>query len=121
MFVVVTVLYVHSKNSNWLLTEAMVHVSNWMTKSCLHLNIDKTVCMYCSKKSIDSSQRAVLVNGENLEVVSNFSYLGVILESNLKFKKHVKKVVNFSGILDEKHAQIKVPSTQAQKIGYAHN
>jgi hypothetical protein len=45
------------------LTEAMVDAFKWITDSCLHLNIDKTVCMYFSKKSIDSSQQAVLVNG----------------------------------------------------------
>jgi hypothetical protein len=61
-----------------------------MTNYCLHLNIDKTVCMYFS---IDSSQRYVLVNGENLKVGSNFKYLGVISDSNLTFKIHVKKVV----------------------------
>lgn len=76
------------------LTEAMVDAFKWMTDSCLHLNIDKTVCMYFSKKSIDSSQRTDLVNGENLKVVSNFRYLNAILDSNLTFKKHVKKVVN---------------------------
>jgi hypothetical protein len=30
-------------------------------------------------------------------------------------------VLDGFGVLDEKHAQIKLPSTQAQKIGYAYN
>ena len=96
-----TVLYVNSKNRQlvvYKLTEAMVHVSTWMTNSCLHLNINKTVFLYFSRKSMDSSQPAVLVNGENLKVVSNFRYLGVILDSNFTFKKHVKKVITRSSL-----------------------
>ena len=83
-----------------ILSQGTVHVSQWMTNSCLHLNIDKTVCMYFSKKSSNSSQTAVLVNGENLKVVFNFRYHGVILDTNLTFKKHVKKVVNTVNLLD---------------------
>ena len=44
-----TVLYVHAKNKQQAahkLTAAMVHVSNWLDNSCLHLNTSKTVCMF---------------------------------------------------------------------------
>ena len=46
-----TVLYVHGKNKQQTvtkLTAALVHVSDWLTNSCLHLNTNKTVCMYFS-------------------------------------------------------------------------
>ena len=39
------------------------------------------------------------LKGEELELVSNFKYLGVVLDSNLTFKKHIKKVkstINFN-------------------------
>lgn len=69
MYVDDTVLYVLSTNRQHVvnkLTEAIVHVSKWLADSCLHLNIHKTVWMYFWKKTVDSTQRAVPVNGEKL-------------------------------------------------------
>lgn len=37
----------------------------------------------------------VFVKGEKLNVVPDFKYLGVILNSQLSFQKHAKKVANF--------------------------
>ena len=44
------------------------------------------------KKKIEGSN--VFLNGAEIELVSHFKYLGVILDSNLTFKKHIKKVSN---------------------------
>ena len=38
----------------------------------------------------------VYVSEEKLQVVSDFKYLGVILDSNLSFKKQVKKVIQIT-------------------------
>ncbi len=62
--------------------------------SDLHLNINKTECMFFSKRSSIVQQADVFIEGEKLMVVSDFKYLGIILDSNLTFKKHVKKVAN---------------------------
>ncbi len=92
-----TVLYLHTKNKQQAATklnEALVHVSEWLKMSDLHLNINKTVCMFFSKRSSIGQQADVFIEGEKLMVVSDFKYLGIILDSNLTFKKHVKKVAN---------------------------
>lgn len=92
-----TVLYVHAKNKQQAaskLTAALVHVSEWLRNSCLHLNINKTVCMFFTQKHAKTHQPDVLIGDEKLMVVSDFKYLGIILDSNLTFKKHVKKVAN---------------------------
>ena len=36
----------------------------------------------------------VIVNQEKVRVVPDFKYLGIILDSQLSFKKHAKKVAN---------------------------
>ncbi len=85
-----TVLYLHTKNKQQAatkLTEALVHVSEWLKMSDLHLNINKTVCMFFSKRSSIVQQADVFIEGEKLMVVSDFKYLGIILDSNLTFKK----------------------------------
>ena len=91
-----TVLYTHAENKQLAaekLNAAMVHVSDWLRNSCLHLNTNKTVCMFFSRKSTESDPD-IVINGNSIQVVSEFKYLGIILDSNLTFKKHAKKVEN---------------------------
>ena len=91
-----TVLYTHAKNKQLAadrLNEAMVHVSDWLRSSCLHLNTNKTVCMFFSRNST-LPDPDIVVNGNSIQVVSEFKYLGITLDSHLTFKKHVKRVTN---------------------------
>ena len=92
-----TVLYVHAKTKSEaaaILSGAMVPVSHWLHDACLHLNTKKTVCMFFSRQPAEGEQPSVLVNGERLDVVEQFKYLGVVFDSNLNFKQHVKKILH---------------------------
>ena len=92
-----TVLYTHAKTKEQAatkLTAALVHASDWLKTSSLHLNTNKTVCMFFSKKSSNAQPPDVFIEGEKLTAVPDFKYLGIILDCNLTFKKHVKKVAN---------------------------
>ncbi len=73
-----TVYYINRTLHSLLLTEALVHVSEWLKMSDLHLNINKTVCMFFSKRSSIGQQADVFIEGEKLMVVSDFKYLGII-------------------------------------------
>lgn len=49
-----TVLYVHDKDKQQAankLTAALVYISDWLSNSCLQLNVNKTVCMFFSRKT----------------------------------------------------------------------
>ena len=52
--------------------------------------------MFFTKRAIDATEPDVYVSGEKLQVVSDFKYLGIILDSNLSFKKHVKKLIQIT-------------------------
>lgn len=52
----------------------------------------KTVCMYFSKKRKDLTHSGVFLGGQELELVNEFKYLGVTLDSTLTFKSHIKKI-----------------------------
>ncbi len=56
------------------------------------LNMSKTVGMYFSIKKADERCPDILVKGEVINFVEHFKYLGMIMDSNLNFKKHIKKV-----------------------------
>ncbi len=47
-----------------------------------------------SKESAEGDRPSVAVNGESLDVVEEFKYLGVVFDTNLSFKAHVKKIKN---------------------------
>ncbi len=76
------------------LTESLVHVAAWLEQCCLQLNISKTVCMFITKTKNLSVVPDVSVSGERLQVVSEYKYLGVLIDSKLSFKVQVKKVCN---------------------------
>ncbi len=50
--------------------------------------------MLFSQQPAEGLQPSVLVNGARLDVVEQFECPGVVLNSNLTFKPHVKKVSN---------------------------
>uniref|UniRef100_A0A3P9HF32 Reverse transcriptase domain-containing protein n=1 Tax=Oryzias latipes TaxID=8090 RepID=A0A3P9HF32_ORYLA len=93
-----TVVYVRGSNSSQVaekLTDAMVNITAWLKYSCLQLNTSKTVAMFFNKSNNNlTAEPDVFVSGERLQIVSEYKYLGVILDSNLSFKSHIKRVCN---------------------------
>ena len=57
--------------------------------------------MMFSKQPVKIDGSNVFLNGAEIELVSHFKCLGVILDSNLTFKKHIKKVSNTCNILNK--------------------
>ena len=51
------------------------------------------LCFFRKTKS-RVAEPDIFVAGEKLEAVSEFKYLGVLIDSNLSFKAHIKKVCN---------------------------
>ena len=95
-----TIIYVHAKTkkeATLKLNSTMENVTTWLENSHLCLNVSKTVCMFFSKThSASDCEHKVYVSGENIQVVSHVKYLGIILDSNLSFKKQVKKVIRIT-------------------------
>ncbi len=81
-----TVIYIHRSSVSQVaneLTESLVHVAAWLEQCCLQLNISKTVCMFITKTKNLSVVPDVFVSGERLQVVSEYKYLGVMIDSKL--------------------------------------
>ncbi len=86
------VIFTYAKNYQEIastLTSAMAHIDDWLTKS--YLNIKKTVCMAFTKQNMKVSHSNVFLRGQELDIVNDFKYLGVIYDSTLTFKRHVKR------------------------------
>ncbi len=89
------VIFTHANNfekASTTLTSAMTNIQEWLTKSGLVLNTKKTVCMMFAKQPVEMTHSKVFLRGEELDFVTEFTYLGVTLDSALTFKSHVKKL-----------------------------
>ena len=49
--------------------------------------------MFFTKRQCNTVSN-VTISGQNIMIVSQFKYLGIIINSNLAFKAHIKKVYN---------------------------
>lgn len=91
-----TVVYVSGKSPVVIgntLTKSLEKVSNWLNKSCLTLNLRKTKSMCFSiQRTRIINDLDVKMNGELIDQVEQEKYLGVILDSQLNFKSHIKNI-----------------------------
>uniref|UniRef100_A0A3B3BZN4 Reverse transcriptase domain-containing protein n=1 Tax=Oryzias melastigma TaxID=30732 RepID=A0A3B3BZN4_ORYME len=90
-----TVFFVHGRSKTAVtakFAKAMSCVGSWLQESCLELNISKTVGMYFSKTNRASPDPDIEINGEKIEIVSHFKYLGLTIDSQLSFKTHIEKL-----------------------------
>uniref|UniRef100_A0A3P8TK54 Reverse transcriptase domain-containing protein n=1 Tax=Amphiprion percula TaxID=161767 RepID=A0A3P8TK54_AMPPE len=92
-----TVVYTHGDTVEEVaqkLTIEMRKVSNWLKNSCLTLNVEKTVSMFFTKSFKLQNCPKVMIEGQPIQNVEQYKYLGVSLDPNLNFKKHIKRLTN---------------------------
>ena len=92
-----TVIYLHGKNTNELLTkvqEDLNQIEKWCTFNKLSLNVKKTKAMFFgnSFRRDANPQFTLTLNGGLIDFVDNYEYLGVKLDPCLHFDKHMSKV-----------------------------
>ena len=75
---------------------SVVRFSSWCSNNFLHLNVSKTkeICIdYRRNRTVISP---IVINGEPVEQVHSFKYLGVMLDEKLSFTEHVTAVQKMS-------------------------
>jgi len=90
-----TVIYVSAQTPRLaadILTNEMTVMSQWLQNNRLTLNCSKTVSMCFSIRRKEINGFIIKINQKAIEAVNNFKYLGVILDSHLKFDVHVKRL-----------------------------
>ena len=82
----------HTSNVNELLNNEMANIYEWLTVNRLSLNLTKTKYMifHPIQKDISSLVPTVIINGIQIEKSHNFNFLGVCLDSNLKWEGNIK-------------------------------
>ena len=91
-----TAIYASAKTSSEaaeILSSFLSRVCHWLYDNKLTLNNKKTVSMcFAIKNTPQSEDFCMTLQGEEIEMVKDFKYLGVVLDSRLKFDRHVKKI-----------------------------
>jgi hypothetical protein len=84
----------------------MIKINEWLRVNRLSLNIDKTNFMIFSTAKKEISQEVnVAIDGKNIERVTETKFIGVILDSKLKWDRHISaiktKIARGIGILNK--------------------
>ena len=71
-------------------------VYDWLCVNKLSLNVSKTKCMIFRSKKVSSCVFPVSfeIDGESIEIVEDFNFLGITLDSTLTWTSHHKKVIS---------------------------
>lgn len=101
-----TLIYLHGKNIDELtrrMNRELDRVSQWLRLNKLKLNVSKTKSMVFRNQKQKSVINRISVDGEEIEMVHQIKYLGVVIDSNLDFKDNVdyvcKKTAKKVGVL----------------------
>ena len=82
-----------SEPSNKILCNSLnlvlLNLHEWFTNNRLILNIDKTKVLPYKDAHII---KAISINSTNICLVSSYTFLGVIIDNNLNFKEHIRKI-----------------------------
>lgn len=68
-------------------------VSMWLKSNKMMLNINKTKAMIITKKNKNVFHPDVTIDGNSIEIVDSFKYLGFIIDHNLNWKENTEFVV----------------------------
>ena len=71
------------------LNVVILNLHEWFTNNRLILNIDKTKVLPYKDANIINS---ISINSTVICLVSSYTFLGVILDNNLNFKEHIRKI-----------------------------
>ena len=119
-----TTIYLLGKNLRFLqckLQQDLVTLSVWLQNNQLVLNVKKTKAMLFTS-GIHYHNLELRINGEKLEFVYNFKFLGLVIDEKLCWEDHVMQLYN--KLLKTLYILTKlkniVPVTHLRKLYFAH-
>ena len=72
----------------------LIKISDWLASNCLSLNIDKTCAIISSKCDYNIILNLIIFNSQFVTIEPYAKFLGLLVDSDLTFKKHVSYICN---------------------------
>ena len=69
-------------------------IADWMAANRLSLNIDKTYALISSKCDYNIILDPIIFDSKFVDIVSEAKFLGVFVDNDLSFRKHISYVCN---------------------------
>ena len=82
----------HDRNLESLINEELVKINDWLKINKLSLNVVKSKFMIFQKKNIQILN--LKIDNINIDQVKEFNFLGLIIDTNLNWKKHAEQISN---------------------------
>ena len=84
----------HDRNLESLINEELVKINDWLKINKLSLNVVKSKFMIFQKKKKNTEILNLKIDKINIDQVKEFNFLGLIIDTNLNWKKHAEKISN---------------------------
>ena len=84
----------HDRNLEFLINEELVKINDWLKINKLSLNVVKSKFMIFQKKRKNIQILNLKIDNINIDQVMEFNFLGLIIDTNLNWKKHAEKISN---------------------------
>ena len=81
----------HDRNLESLINEELVKINDWLKINKLSLNVVKSKLMIFQKKKKNTEIFNLKIDNINIDQVKEFNFLGLIIDTNLNWKKHAEK------------------------------
>ena len=81
----------HDQNFESLINEELVKINDWLKINKLSLNVVKSKFMIFQKKKKNIQILNLKIDNVNIDQVKEFNFLGLIIDTNLNWKKHAEK------------------------------
>ena len=94
-----TVIYSKSGDYNTGVDEVqadLCKLQKWCERNGIYINVDKTKKMvFGSKHALDKlGTRELLLDGEQIEAVNSYTYLGIVMDRQVNFEAHAKNITD---------------------------
>lgn len=115
------------------INELLISINSWVTTNGLKLNLTKTKYMvFTNQRNNDLNDLDIRLNGVDIKKVESERFLGVILETNMTWKKHISSlaskiarnsgmIYNLNGIVPEKVLKTLYNSFIQSHLNYCSN
>ena len=84
----------HDQNLESLINEELVKINDWLKINKLSLNVVKSKFMIFQNKNKNIHILNLKIDNVNIDQVKEFNCLGLIIDTNLNWKKHAEKISN---------------------------
>ena len=85
---------IHDRNLESLINEEFVKINDWLKINKLSLNVVKSKFMIFQKKKKNTQILNLMIDNINIDQVKEFNFLGLIIDTNLNWKKHATQISN---------------------------